>query len=170
MNQIVSGLFIGNYRDSKDLSQIKANSITHILSIHDSAKCGTIQDIKYFCIKAADSFDQNVIQFFPKCNDFIHKARSDGGNVLVHCLAGISRSVTIVVAYLMSITKFTHKQIIEAIRFVRKESEPNLGFVKQLRDFESFGVKQERDRLASQFSFQSFPNEQIEIELRKLLN
>ena len=36
--QILPGLYIGNFRDSKDCRQLDVNRITHILSIHDDAK------------------------------------------------------------------------------------------------------------------------------------
>lgn len=36
--QILSGLYIGNFRDSKDLKQLDVHKITHILSIHDDAR------------------------------------------------------------------------------------------------------------------------------------
>ena len=36
--QILSGLYIGNFRDSKDLKQLDLHKITHILSIHDDAR------------------------------------------------------------------------------------------------------------------------------------
>jgi protein-tyrosine phosphatase len=33
--------------------------------------------------------------------DFIHKALSSGGRILVHCSQGVSRSATLVIAYMM---------------------------------------------------------------------
>jgi len=36
--QILPGLYVGNYRDSKDTKQLDGNKITHILSIHDDAR------------------------------------------------------------------------------------------------------------------------------------
>lgn len=65
------------------------------------------QGVQYLCIQAADSPTQNLVQFFSQSNDFIHRCRfilrenGDSGSVLVHCLAGVSRSVTLLVAYLM---------------------------------------------------------------------
>ena len=36
--QVLPGLYVGNFRDSRDEKQLKENKITHILSIHDNAK------------------------------------------------------------------------------------------------------------------------------------
>ena len=36
--QVLPGLFIGNYRDSKDLAQLNKHNITHILAVHDTAR------------------------------------------------------------------------------------------------------------------------------------
>jgi hypothetical protein len=38
----------------------------------------------YLTIDAEDDEDQDLTQYFSKCFDFIHKARNNGGNVLVH--------------------------------------------------------------------------------------
>lgn len=81
--QILSGLYVGNFRDSKDLRQLDVHKITHILSIHDEAK-KLFKDKKYLIISAADSPKQDLMQFIPHCNDFIHAARLRGGHVLVH--------------------------------------------------------------------------------------
>ena len=47
-----------------------------------------------------DKPDFDISQFFNKSNAFIEKNRKRG-NVLVHCIYGISRSSTIIIAYLM---------------------------------------------------------------------
>jgi len=83
MAEILSGLYIGNFRDSKDLKQLDLHKITHILSIHDDAR-KLFKDKKYLIITAADSPKQDLTQYFPSCNDFIHAARLRGGHVLVH--------------------------------------------------------------------------------------
>ncbi|EDO63311.1 AGAP012242-PA [Anopheles gambiae str. PEST] len=38
MNKVMPGLYIGNYRDSKDYQQLDRYGITHIVSIHDSPR------------------------------------------------------------------------------------------------------------------------------------
>lgn len=86
---------------------------------------------------AADTPDQNLSQYFPVCNDFIHAARMRDGNVLIHCLAGMSRSVTVAVAYIMSVTALNWKEALKVVRTGRAVANPNLGFQAQLHEFES---------------------------------
>lgn len=65
---------------------------------------------------ASDTPDQNLSQYFPVCNDFIHAARLRDGNVLIHCLAGMSRSVTVAVAYIMSVTNLSWREALKVVR------------------------------------------------------
>jgi len=60
---------------------------------------------------------QNLFSHFSSSIDFIHSAGKQGGNILVHCYAGISRSTTMVIAYLMQ-TKGMN--FTTAFRFVKK--------------------------------------------------
>ena len=83
---------------------------------------------------------------------FIRNAFMEGGRVLVHCHAGISRSATTVISYLMS----EHGLLLNAaLQFVRNKRwfiNPNPGFIKQLQSFERELLSQ-RDRTNSIFSF-----------------
>ncbi|XP_063995193.1 dual specificity protein phosphatase 15-like [Diachasmimorpha longicaudata] len=150
MNKVLPGLYVGNYRDSKDEAQLKEFEITHILAIHDAAR-RLHSDKHYLCILAADTPDQNLTQYFPLCNDFIHAARLRGGNVLIHCLAGMSRSVTVAVAYIMSITNLSWKEALKVVRVGRTVANPNVGFQQQLQDFEATRLQEERKRLKERF-------------------
>ncbi|KDR17551.1 hypothetical protein L798_08461, partial [Zootermopsis nevadensis] len=136
--QVLPGLYVGNYRDSKDSSQLERFKITHI-------------DKHYLCVMASDTPDQNLTQYFPLCNDFIHAARLRGGNVLIHCLAGMSRSVTVAVAYIMSVTSLNWKEALKVVRVGRAVANPNFGFQKQLQNFEMFKLAEERRRLKERY-------------------
>ncbi|KAL3226267.1 hypothetical protein MRX96_025177 [Rhipicephalus microplus] len=52
-------------------------------------------------LPASDSCHQNLKQFFDGAFQFLDEAHASGSRVLVHCHAGVSRSPTITVAYLM---------------------------------------------------------------------
>ena len=58
------------------------------------------------------------------------------GNVLVHCFAGVSRSSTIVMSYLMKKLGMTFKEVLDYVRKKRWVVNPNPGFVRQLKRYE----------------------------------
>ncbi|KAK7072879.1 Dual specificity protein phosphatase 6, partial [Halocaridina rubra] len=64
------------------------------------------------------------------------EAREAGVGVLVHCLAGISRSVTITVAYLMYKEKLNLEEAYEYVRVKKANIAPNFNFMGQLQDFQ----------------------------------
>ncbi|KAG8761197.1 hypothetical protein FRC14_006246 [Serendipita sp. 396] len=57
--------------------------------------------------------------------------------VLVHCLAGMSRSATLVCAYLLATTSMNTEETIEFVRSKRRIIQPNYGFQKQLKRWEA---------------------------------
>ncbi|XP_037749160.1 interferon regulatory factor 4 isoform X2 [Chelonia mydas] len=139
MNKILPGLFLGNFKDARDAEQLSKNNVTHILSIHDGAR-PMLEGVKYLCIPAADSPSQNLTRHFKESIKFIHECRLRGESCLVHCLAGVSRSVTLVVAYVMTITDFGWEDALSIVRASRSCANPNMGFQRQLQEFEKHDV------------------------------
>ncbi|XP_052652049.1 dual specificity protein phosphatase 22-A-like [Harpia harpyja] len=135
MSKVVKGLYLGNIRDSEDRENLLKNGVTHILSIHNSAK-PVLEDMTYLCISASDSSSQNLLQHFKECIKFIHECRLGGGACLVHCLAGVSRSTTVLVAYLMTVTELGWESCLAATKAVRSYVSPNFGFQQQLQEYE----------------------------------
>ena len=77
-------------------------------------------------------------------NTVVHNANICGFSpmLLFFSLAGISRSVTIVAAYIISVTGLSVSEALQAIRSSRTIANPNFGFQKQLFDFEVNGGAQ----------------------------
>lgn len=73
------------------------------------------------------------------CNDFflLDYVRRTGGKILVHCEAGISRSPTICMAYLMKTKKLCLEEAFDYIKQRRSLISPNFGFMGQLLQYES---------------------------------
>lgn len=158
MNKIITGVYVGNFRDAKDPVQLENNKITHILSIHDNAKA-LHKDKKCLCIIASDTPDQPLTHHFPECIEFIHNARLEEGRVLIHCLAGVSRSVTVTAAYIMTVTRLGWRDAINAIRGARSCANPNFGFQKQLQDFENEGLENARKEFNLKYPDSKFDDE-----------
>ena len=66
----------------------------------------------------------------------VEEGRQKNVGVLVHCLAGISRSVTVTVAYLMFSMSLSLEDAYEFLRQVRPNIAPNFNFMGQLADFD----------------------------------
>lgn len=162
MSQVIGGLYLGNIRDSEDKETLTKNGVTHILSVHNNAE-PRLEGMTYLCIAASDSSSQNLIQHFKKCIKFIHDCRLRGGGCLVHCLAGVSRSTTILVAYLMTITNLGWEDCLSAVRAVRPYVGPNLGFQQQLQEYQMTLVREYRVWLRQEYGRNPF-NDQEQVQ------
>lgn len=96
-------LFLGSLQ-ATDPHLLREYRIAGILTIGVGLEVTVPLGVTHKTIKIQDSTFENIAQYFSECNDFIKK-QLDRGNVLVHCLAGISRSATIVLAYTMKTKK-----------------------------------------------------------------
>ncbi|NWX67929.1 DUS22 phosphatase, partial [Alca torda] len=134
--------------DARDVEQLSKNNITHILSIHDSAR-PMLEGVKYLCIPAADSPSQNLL--LKHSNVAFVNSKSLIGEMLLGLLAGVSRSVTLVVAYIMTITDFGWEDALSVVRAARSCANPNMGFQRQLQDFEKHDVDQFRQWLKEEY-------------------
>ena len=63
---------------------------------------------------------------------FIDRARKANSSILVHCVQGISRSSTIVIAYLMKRENMTLKEAYSHVKSRRSIIRPNQGFLRCL--------------------------------------
>ncbi|XP_051765779.1 dual specificity protein phosphatase 26 isoform X6 [Ctenopharyngodon idella] len=134
-------LYIGDQEIASNRKELIKLGITHILNCAQSKWRGGAEhyagmNITYHGIEAHDSpsFDMSV-NFYP-ASEFIHRALSTGGTVLVHCAVGVSRSATLVLAYLMIRQNMT---LVEAIKTVKDHRgvTPNRGFLRQLSGLDS---------------------------------
>ncbi|NXT87133.1 DUS15 phosphatase, partial [Anhinga rufa] len=124
------------------------------------------QDITYLRIPLPDTPEANIKRHFKECISFIHQCRLHGGNCLVHCLAGISRSTTVVVAYVMAVTELSCQEVLEAIRTVRPVANPNPGFRQQLAEFGGGAARKVRRHLKQRYGTSPFNDEE---EIKALL-
>ncbi|TKC37240.1 hypothetical protein EI555_005766 [Monodon monoceros] len=146
MNKILPGLYIGSFKDARDAEQLSKNQVTHILSVHDSARPA----LEYRDVTSL-LFPHPRARHFKESIQFIHECRLRGEGCLVHCLAGVSRSVTLVVAYIMTVTDFGWEDALRTVRAGRSCANPNLGFQRQLQEFEEHQVCQFRQWLKEEY-------------------
>lgn len=92
-------------------------------------------------IPITDNPEANIIHYFPEAIQFISKALENEQHLLVHCLAGVSRSPTIIAAYLMATQRLRYKVALAMIKQTRPFVNPNPGFINQLRLFQEMNYQ-----------------------------
>jgi protein-tyrosine phosphatase len=79
---------------------------------------------------------QQLEAHLPRAFAFLREAKSVGGRCLVHCRKGISRSVAIVLAYLVAGEGFRLGDAWSLVQARRPTAQPNIGFARQLIDLD----------------------------------
>ncbi|KAJ0235737.1 Dual specificity protein phosphatase 1 [Hirschfeldia incana] len=133
---IQHGLYLGSVAAACNKNLLKSYNVTHILTVASSLRPAHPDDFLYKVVRVVDKEDTNLEMFFDECCDFIDDAKKLGGSVLVHCFVGKSRSVTIVIAYLMKKHGMTLTQALQHVQSIRPVASPNAGFIKQLQNLE----------------------------------
>ncbi|XP_064400025.1 dual specificity protein phosphatase 6-like [Halichondria panicea] len=135
--EILPHLFLGCRKVAASLQHLKDSRITRILNVTSSEPNNfESQGFEYKQIAVEDSHDVNMLKYLPDAFCFIEDARMNNEKVLVHCHAGMSRSVTVILAYLM---KNYHHTLDSAYDFVKQRKQnisPNFGFMGQLLEYE----------------------------------
>jgi len=132
---IMERLYLGNEDAATTRTILDERKITHVLVAGSHLDMPFVPDITYKQLDLQDFPDQDIKQYFEEAAKFIYSALKEGKSVLVHCAAGISRSATIVVAYLMLINNLGFEEAFELLKSKRSIVYPNSGFKSQLQAF-----------------------------------
>lgn len=151
LDHVKHGVYISNWNSATDEKLLAHHGIKCVLCINNVAKQHHELNvykklrINHFQINAEDTEVVDLKKWFAKTNYIIHYCVKREMPVLVHCTAGISRSVTIVMAYFLYLIhcrgKYRpgHPVINRLYRWIKTKREyalPNPGFYKQLEEFE----------------------------------
>ncbi|XP_066565949.1 dual specificity protein phosphatase 7 [Amia ocellicauda] len=136
--QILPNLYLGCAKHSADRDTLAKLGIRYILNVTPNLPnmFENNGDFRYKQIPISDHWSQNLSQFFPEAIQFIDEALSQRCGVLVHCLAGVSRSVTVTVAYLMQRLGLSLNDAYDFVKRRKSNISPNFNFMGQLLDFE----------------------------------
>ncbi|KAL2866107.1 dual specificity protein phosphatase family protein [Aspergillus lucknowensis] len=138
-------LYIGPVSTASDLKFLQAHEITVILSIGKSPRrvdegirtADGLKTMTYHRLSLLDDPDADITRCVDQACEILDHARSSGAKVLVHCSAAISRSPTVVAAYLMSSQGYTLQQSLDILTAARPAISPNPGFLSQLQQLEA---------------------------------
>ena len=138
-NEIITNLWLGNIRDSRNLEFINSVDIV----INCSKKIPFLNNKKK-CIRIPvdDNLEKeeimNMYRYYPKITEIMHSYLIKNKIVFIHCYAGKQRSASIVVAYIM---RYLGINLKNAIRLLESKRgivfTPLVNFENALLLFES---------------------------------
>ena len=118
MNNVLPCLWLGDIEASQDFESLAENKIHYIISIL-AQKEFPVPTTHHLLITLNDG-EPFTPEILDKGVTFIKKAINQNEGILVHCMAGISRSTTLISAYLM---KELHYTPYEAIKILQQKRE-----------------------------------------------
>jgi len=137
ITKITQNLYICDWATSFNKELLKAHNITNVVVCVYGLSPRYPNDFKYKTIPLIDSPIEPIIDYFDETNKYIQEIINNGGNVLVHCMCGASRSVSIIAAYIIYKGRGNVKPEIalKYLRSKRKEVNPNTGYIEQLEEY-----------------------------------
>jgi serine/threonine/tyrosine-interacting-like protein 1 len=141
-------LYIGSGIQAKNWKIIRDLNITHIVNCSIEHECVFHEVCKYLHVKIEDNLEENIYIELNNAYTFIENALDSYRNgmingelfkkprILIHCNLGISRSSSILIAYLVKKYKFCLNSTLSYVKDKRIQVAPNCNFLRQLRLYE----------------------------------
>ncbi|XP_030416441.1 dual specificity protein phosphatase 8 isoform X1 [Gopherus evgoodei] len=135
--RILPHLYLGSQKDVLNKDLMTRNGISYVLNASNSCpKPDFICDSHFMRIPVNDNYCEKLLPWLDKSIEFIDKAKVSSCQVIVHCLAGISRSATIAIAYIMKTMGMSSDDAYRFVKDRRPSISPNFNFLGQLLEYE----------------------------------
>ncbi|EDR11619.1 uncharacterized protein LACBIDRAFT_183494 [Laccaria bicolor S238N-H82] len=143
VSEIIPRLFISDLAFAENPALLASHRITHILStlpdtiFHPPPTLLPVQPAR-LQIRVDDLPFAELAAHLPTTTAWIRDALCGNveARVLVHCIEGVSRSVSVVAAFLMAQFGWSPSEAIQYIKGKRFVADPNFGFIQQLHEYE----------------------------------
>lgn len=140
--EIIPGLlYLGDYEAAADVDAMRERNIRMVVNAASAELPCFFEGcdewpIDYLRISLDDDPTEPVLPYSVALQDFISRASERGCAVLVHCVAGVSRSATLVLIYLLKHENMTLRDALDLVLAAKPDVLPNAGFIRQLASLE----------------------------------
>ncbi|XP_071688622.1 protein-tyrosine-phosphatase MKP1-like [Rutidosis leptorrhynchoides] len=132
-SRIIDHVFLGSDYVAKNLDVLRENGITHVLNCVGFV-CPEYfkKDLEYKTLWLQDTPSEDITSILYDVFDYFEDVREQKGRIFVHCCKGVSRSTSLVIAYLMWVQRFSFEEALQQVKTARGVTDPNMGFACQL--------------------------------------
>lgn len=132
-SRIVDHIYLGSELVAKNREVLRQNRITHVLNCVGFVCPEYFKgDLVYKTLWLQDSPSEDITSILYDVFDYFEEVREQNGRVLVHCSSGVSRSTSLVIAYLMWKEEKSFDDAFKYVKAARGVTNPNMGFACQL--------------------------------------
>ena len=135
---IIDNIYLGSSYHAANWDWLTTNNIKTIVNAALEVDNFFSDDLEYI---SGYSIRDNGLESFTNIDTLVDQIREKHtrveGNTLVHCLVGRSRSVTIIIAYLMKYHRMTVEDSIKHIVSKRSYANPSLKLVQNLNEYQT---------------------------------
>jgi Icc-related predicted phosphoesterase len=144
MQLVVPSIYLGSEYPADDVSYLRRMGITHIINCAGTPP-GFPSEFSYHLVVVADSAEEDIAQHFSAAIQFIDSAlQSPDGKVFIHCQLGLSRSPSIVIAYLMRSMNISFSIAHSIVKRARGFISINHGFIRQLMEVDQANLREDK--------------------------
>ncbi|XP_009359230.2 protein-tyrosine-phosphatase MKP1 [Pyrus x bretschneideri] len=132
-SRIADHIYLGSDAVAKNREVLRQNRITHVLNCVGFVSPEYFRnDLVYKTLWLRDSASEDITSILYDVFDYFEDVRKQGGRVFVHCCKGVSRSNSLVIAYLMWREGHSFEDAFQYVKAARGVTNPNVGFACQL--------------------------------------
>lgn len=138
-DHILENLYLGGVEAVLDSQCLADQGILAVVCCNRELEFPTskfLPELEYYRVDVEDMGREPIELFLPEATEFIHQQLLLERPVLVHCKAGVSRSASVVLAYLMEYRGYSLHDAFLLTLHHRPTITPNPGFMEQLRSYE----------------------------------
>ncbi|CAK64056.1 unnamed protein product (macronuclear) [Paramecium tetraurelia] len=172
MSLILQNLYLGGVNIAKDIKFIKEKNIKYILICAKGIQQYYPNKVQYKQLNISDNPCTLIITYLPESLEFINQNIKNAA-ILVHCLGGKSRSVSVVIAYVMFSLHVSYEQAFQHVKQHHFQAQPNVGFIKQLNIFQTvleiYGKPKQNDfKVLNQIMYDNNIESQVKNKLNQI--
>ncbi|KAE8664437.1 Protein-tyrosine-phosphatase MKP1 [Hibiscus syriacus] len=132
-SKVAEHIYLGGDAVAKDREILKTNGITHVLNCVGFVCPEYFKaDFVYRTLWLQDSPSEDITSILYDVFDYFEDVKELGGRIFVHCCQGVSRSTSLVIAYLMWREGQSFDDAFQYVKAARGIADPNMGFACQL--------------------------------------
>ena len=124
-------LYLGNYDFALNKELLKNKDISCIIVCGSELECKFPNEFQYLKINLNDYIEDSILPYIDQCMEFIND--NNDKKIFIHCNAGVSRSPSIVIAYLIKGLNYSFKEAYDLVKSKRKIIKPNDKFMDELK-------------------------------------